>query len=78
VTDGTLFHAAWLGRPAAIQSRAVTPLGIQLNSVGRIANHQPRLALAQQPGHRLLTGGIRAQQTVLMGRIAAKPQVAKS
>ena len=48
VTLSALFHVAGLGRPAAVQAGAVPPLAIQLDTVGRVGDHNSRLTLAQQ------------------------------
>ena len=41
-----------------IQARPVAPLRIELDAVGRIGDHEQRLALAQQPRHSFRAGGI--------------------
>ena len=42
-----IFHVAWLGSPAAVQTGAIPPFGVELNSVWWVRNHQQRLAFAQ-------------------------------
>jgi hypothetical protein len=65
VTFGPVLHIAGFGRPAAIQAGAVTPFGIEFNTVRRVGDHQPRLALAEQPPDRLGRRGVAAKYSVI-------------
>ena len=46
-----LLHVAGLGRAAAVQAGAITPLGIELDAVRRVGHQQLRLAILQEPRH---------------------------
>src|SRR5215469_10802366 len=52
---------AWGG----IQASAVAPLTVQLDSVGRVGDHQQRLAVAQEPGHILRLRGVPTQNSMI-------------
>ena len=73
---GAVLHVAGFRRPAAIQSGAIPPFGIELDPVGRVGHHQERLAFAQQARHVRLFGSVPAQYAVLYARIATEPHVA--
>jgi hypothetical protein len=49
VALGTVLHVAGFRGSAAVQSRAIPPLAVQLDPVRRIGNEQQRLGIAQQP-----------------------------
>ena len=73
VALGPLLHVAGLGRPAAVQAGAIAPLGIELDAVGRVGDHQLRLAVAQEPRHILRAGGVAAEDPVLLPQSHRSP-----
>lgn len=56
VAGSSVFHIAGLSRPAAVQAGAIAPLGVELDTVRRICNHQQGLAIAQQSCNILRVG----------------------
>jgi len=55
-------------------SPALAPLGVELNSIGRIGHHEPWLAFAQQSGDSFGAGGVAAEHSVR----PKQPQVAQA
>src|SRR5689334_20963716 len=64
------------GWTATVQAGAIPPLGIELDAIGGVGHHQERLALAEQPRHRVRAGGVTAQHAVLITILAAEPEIA--
>jgi hypothetical protein len=61
---GPLFHVPRLRCTEAVQARTIARFRIQLNSVRRIADHQPRLASAEQPRDSFRAGGVAEEHAV--------------
>src|ERR1700683_5009462 len=74
MTFRSLFHVARLGRPAAIQSGAITPFRVQFYAVGRVSHHQRWLPPVEQQRNRIRAGGIATQYSVLQPQA---PQVSQ-
>ena len=68
----SMLHVAASGRAAAIEAGAVAPLGIELDPIWRIGDHQQRLAVAEESRHIIRAGGVSAENAML----AAQPQIA--
>jgi hypothetical protein len=64
VTAGALLHVGRLGRSAAVEASPIAPFRIQLDPVWRISDHEPRLAIPQQPSDSFRAGGVAAEHPV--------------
>ena len=67
-------HVARFRRPVSVQPCAIAPLGVQLDPIRRIRDHQDRLALAEEPTDIFRPGGVAAEYPML----STNPQVADS
>jgi hypothetical protein len=73
-----MLHIAGLRWTAPIQPGSVPPFGVEFDAIGRVADHQQRLAVAQQPSHGLWTDRIPAEYPMLFRLVTAKPSVTET
>ena len=60
-----VLHVAGFRGPAPVQSRAIPPFAVELDTVGRISNEQQRLGFAQQPRDNSRVRAIAADNAVV-------------
>ncbi len=58
----------------AVQAGTITPFGIQLNTIGRISDHQARLAVALEPCDSFRAGRIATEHPMR----PKQPEIAES
>src|SRR6185437_9248581 len=62
MSRGALLHVRRLGRAAAIEPRAITPFGIELDAIRRVGNKQQRFRIAEQSCNVRRIGAVAADQ----------------
>jgi hypothetical protein len=70
-----MLHVTGLGGPATVEAGAVALFRIEFDPIGWIGNQQEGLAVAQEADHGVRTGGVPAEDPVLIATIAAQPLV---